>query len=349
MNRRTEPNSPLTLRNASAAAPLTSFERSPEAVLAASKAAIAKLCKVSPSTLTFGLSVRALFQSLILSILSKGDEVILCDHKSSPAVVSQVFASSALPIPVKGKTFQTRTINVLNAANSKTKLVYMQIPSTSRSFNILQHFRNRLPSHITLVLNFNSSNFPSLRLNNLPGNIIVLRTFPPCFPPLNFVWMHAKSFRISSPSKLINPFTIHKVSKTMMVNAINDFRHWTIQTSAALFWGTKLASQIRSNQLILRNVQPNSVTMQLIKRFPANLVHQWFKAFGVQINITAASAIFNAINFRLSSATSNSRSAKSLFSIKTMSAVVKTVCCHHPFRPSPAFWTKTPPNSILQN
>ncbi|MGP1914790.1 MAG: hypothetical protein ACTS7D_01175 [Candidatus Hodgkinia cicadicola] len=343
MSKPPETNKSLVVRKSTIT--LTSFERNPETVLTASKKAIANVCKVSPTALTFALNVPSLLQHLILSLSSKGDEVILCDQ-DFPTIASQVFTSLALPVVVKGKTLQTRTLNILNTANPKTKLVYMLIPSNFQNLTSLQHFRNLLPSHITLVLNFGPSNFPVLASSpsaesELTGNIIVLRTFPPCVPPLNFAWMHAKAFRISPPSELINPFTIHKVTKTMMVNAINNLFHWNVQNSANLFWGTKLASQIRSNQLTLQTVQSNYVTMQLIKRLPAVLAQQWFKALGAPIAITASANIFNAISFRLSSATANSHSAKSLSSIKTMGAVVKTICAH-PFCPSPSFWTKVP-------
>ncbi|MGP1917348.1 MAG: hypothetical protein ACTS6P_01910 [Candidatus Hodgkinia cicadicola] len=344
MSKQSETPLALTLRKPFTVLP--SVERSPEAVLTASKEAIAAVCKVSPSALTFALNVPSLLRTLILSLLTEGDEVILCDRELSLTVL-QVFTSLAFPVIAKGENFQTLVRNILSNANPKTKLVCMLIPSNFRNLRPLQHFRNCLPPHVTLVLNFGRTNFSALASHpsaeaKLTGNTIVLRMFPRCSPPLNLVWMHAKALRISPPPKLIvNPFTINKVTKTLMVNAINDFRRWSLQASESLFWGTKLASKVRSSRLILRNVQPNHVTMQLIKRLPSNLVQQWLKTSNVPISQTNDCNTFNSIKFRLTSTAANFRSAKSLSSLKTMAAVVKTTCAP-PFNPSPALWTKVP-------
>ncbi|MGP1917253.1 MAG: hypothetical protein ACTS6P_01370 [Candidatus Hodgkinia cicadicola] len=320
-----------------------SRERDPKVVLASSKEAVAAVCKVSPSALTFALNVVPLLQALILSLLSTGDEAILCEHELTSAVL-QVFTSLAFPVVVKGGDFRTRVNNILSVANPVTKLVYMVIPSNFRDVKALQHFRDRLPPHVTLVLDFGRTNFPVLASHpsaesKLTGNIIVLRTFPHCSPPLSLAWMHAKAFRISPLRGVVNPFTINKVTKTMMVNAINDFRRWRLQASGSLFWGIKVASQIRSNRLILREVQLNFVVLQLFKRLPVGLVRRWFAGLPVPIGQTAGRNVFNSVKFRLTSAAANSRSARALPSLKTMAAVVKTTCAH-PFRPSPAVWLK---------
>ncbi|MGP1911388.1 MAG: hypothetical protein ACTS4T_01070 [Candidatus Hodgkinia cicadicola] len=343
-----QPETPLALTLRKPFTVLPSVERSPEAVLTASKEAIAAVCKVSPSALTFALNVPSLLRTLILSLLTEGDEVILCDRELSLTAL-QVFTSLAFPVIAKGENFQTLVRNILSNTNPKTKLVCMLIPSNFRNLSPLQHFRNCLPPHVTLALNFGRTNFSALASSpsaeaKLTGNTIVLRMFPRCSPPFNLVWMHAKALRISPPPKLIvNPFTINKVTKTLMVNAINDFRRWSFQASESLFWGTKLASKVRSSRLILRNVQPNHVTMQLIKRLPSNLVQQWLKTSNVPISRTTNDCnTFNSIKFRLTSSAANFRSAKSLSSLKTMAAVVKTTCAP-PFNPSPALWTKVPP------
>ncbi|MGP1918268.1 MAG: hypothetical protein ACTS4U_01050 [Candidatus Hodgkinia cicadicola] len=341
VSKQTETNRPQILRKS-----LKPLETNPSAVLTASKQAIATVCKVSAEALTFGLGVPALLQSLILSLLSKGDEVILCDRET-PSAVLQVFTSLAMPVVVKGENFQTCASNVLTVTNPKTKLVYMSISSNFRALKPLQRLRDRLPASVTLVFDFGRADFPALASSptaegKLTGNVIVLRTFPLCSPSLNFAWMYAKALRISPHFRPLNPFTINKVTKPMMVNAINDFRRWSIQASGSLFWGTKVAFQILSNRLTLRNVQSSFVTIQLSKRLPTSLAQQWFKAQGASIGKMSAHNSLNSIKFRLTSAAANSRFARPLSSLKTMAAVVKTTCAH-PFRPSPAFWVKAPP------
>ncbi|MGP1918172.1 MAG: pyridoxal phosphate-dependent aminotransferase [Candidatus Hodgkinia cicadicola] len=326
-----------------------SLERYPGGTLEEVEKVIANLFKVNPNNLTLGNGSDELLSALCALLLKEGDEAIVCEH-GFLMYRTQILASKALPVIVKGDNFRTWIRNVVRAINGRTKAIFLTSPANPTglclSMRALAALQALIPAGVTLVLDLAYAEFAIderyvMSEGKFAENVITLRTFSKLYglAGLRAGWMHTTKALIPVAKTVLSPFNVNKVAKAILAEVLNGVQHRELSASFNLFWTTKLIAKARAKRLNVLNASANFVTMRLSKRLPAWLVRKGLSHFGLAIRSTAEYKVFNGIRASLGSSEANEVLLKSLTAAKVVGASVRSEC-DGPFRPAQPVWTE---------
>ncbi|MFP3037591.1 MAG: pyridoxal phosphate-dependent aminotransferase [Candidatus Hodgkinia cicadicola] len=326
------------------------LERYPSALLEATRAAIAKAYKVEPSNLLLGNGSDELLNAISSLLLKEGDEAIICEH-GFLMYRTQILGCGAMPVIVKAKHFGTCLDDIAKAVNNRTKLIYLASPANPSGLCLSERafwaLRRAIPAHVTIVLDLAYADYVTddrfaLSEAKLGDNVVTVRTFSKLYglAALRIGWMHAKGALVPTTSTMLSPFNVNKVAKFILGDAANDWQHRSLCVSYNLFWTTKVIAQARAYRLNVLDTWANFVTFRLTKRIPICLVRETLSKVGLSVRSTAEYKIFNGMRASLGTAASNKLLLKTLPSVKTTGAIVRTEYAGL-FRPSASTWTKS--------
>ncbi|MGP1927042.1 MAG: DegT/DnrJ/EryC1/StrS family aminotransferase [Candidatus Hodgkinia cicadicola] len=288
-----------------------------------------------PNGLMLNISESKPSNALCVLGLKRGDEVIFCEH-GSVGFCSQILEWEVIPVIVKANKFRTCVRDVVRAINGRTKLIVLTqtvgFNEVYLSRRALGALRRVVPKRVSVVFDLTSvvgakdERFRP-KGNELSWNAIAMKTFS----KLNGTEM---SWTLTSGVKLrFNPFNVGKTTEVEV--------KWNVQSvSCSLFWNTKMVVLAKSWGFTALGACANFVTLQLSKRLPTWLVRETLKRERLIVHSTAEDKIFNGIKLSLSSMKSNERLIRTLSSIKTTEAVVRTKW-NGPRRPFCVSWTKS--------
>ncbi len=164
------------------------LERYPNITYLSLSRNIADIYKLKPDNIIFGNGSDEFLNLLCSVFLMFGDEVIICEH-SFILYKTQILAVGAIPVIVKEIEGKINLQNIINAINTKTKLIFITLPTnptgTFLSFREINAFIKTLKSNIILILDMAYSEYlvddRYINEENIDcfnrSNVIIIKTF----------------------------------------------------------------------------------------------------------------------------------------------------------------------------
>ncbi len=203
------------------------------------KQALSKRLNVKPEQLIFGNGSDEILSFLTLAYINPGDEAVMVSPSFSEYdFAMRLMGGVPIHVPLAGEEFEYDLEAVLRAVNEKTRLVFICSPNnptgTIVKKNDLDHFIDRLPEKVTLVLDqaymeyVNNPEHPGgLDYIEKDYPVIALRTFSKIYglAGLRIGFGIAPAELIHDLNRVREPFNVNAMAQSAALAALDDNEH----------------------------------------------------------------------------------------------------------------------------
>ncbi|PIM96164.1 Histidinol-phosphate aminotransferase [Candidatus Hodgkinia cicadicola] len=268
---------------------------------------IANIYNLNSKRIILGNGSDEFLNLLCLVCLKPEDEVIISEH-GFLLYRTQVLAARSIPVIIKDSDNKLNINNIIRAINSKTKIVFITIPTnptglflTIRETNQLANLLNTV--NIILILDMAYSEYVGDDRYSIESftNAIIIKTLSKIYglASLRLGWMYGNKKITTLIEKVKSPFNINRMAGIGGIIALGDKQQCKLSKSFNGFWLIKVISSLRKAGFVVAKSYTNFVLIKFIKKLPIQLIETYISTCGLNIRSISEYKLFNSIRISI--------------------------------------------------
>jgi len=261
------------------------IHRYPSGLSSGLRRAVASQFQLNETQIICGNGSEELLHLLVNAYASSGDEVIY-PHYGFFIYRMAALNAGATPVPIPQPTLRLDVEAVLKAVTPRTKVILIDNPANPLGSYVtrseLGYLRERLPSHILLVLDGAYADFMEGVADYTAGfewvsganNVVVTRTFSKAYglAGLRVGWAYLPLAIVDVVNAIRLPFNVNCFAQTAAIAAVKD-QQWVKQTCQQIIAErVTLENSLRALGLKLSSCFANFVLLELATAAQARTV-----------------------------------------------------------------------------